>query len=440
MAITFVQLAEEDPAFDLVTLLNLITLKPKQQAEKRAQLLQKQKQREEGEEDDDEEELVEMMASPLGKVAAAGKYGALIRDGVLPNAEAILAGSPQEAETIFSLVFSLLPRIPAKHLSTVVGKILPVLIASQDAAPLKIKLLTILFNILDRKSLDRHTILLALTKFALATDQSATLVGQFKGLTQWFEMWELSQEQQCELRRLIADVYVANVVDAAVQQKFLFQYLNALQGAAAAQLQEAKAHAVSAVKFALVSLAESDAENPGLQCDRLVDLDAVKALGKDKQNAKLFQLLELFAGGRVEAFSTWAKDNKAVLKDLGLDEAQILSHIRTLTICGLGSAGQRVPYATLQKALSVQSPREVESCVIDAVMSGRVQAKLDQAHEEVIILGAVQRKFQESDWEGLGDKLGHWRSMIADVLHNLGNLTQQLQRSNDPDDEEEEKQ
>jgi hypothetical protein len=70
---------------------------------------------------------------------------------------------------------------------------------------------------------------------------------------------------------------------------------------------------------------------------------------------------------------------------IGLVHDEVIRKLRTLTISSLGLASERISYADLAKKLSLADVNEVEGVVIDAVLSGRVDAKLDQEAQIVII-------------------------------------------------------
>jgi len=75
-----------------------------------------------------------------------------------------------------------------------------------------------------------------------------------------------------------------------------------------------------------------------------------------------------------------------------------------------------------RKKLQLEDSFELESAVIEAVMSNRLQAKIDQDKEVVLIQRATARVFEDKDWEGLGGKLAEWDTKVSHVLANLRNI------------------
>jgi hypothetical protein len=77
--------------------------------------------------------------------------------------------------------------------------------------------------------------------------------------------------------------------------------------------------------------------------------------------------------------------NHKWMHSIGLVHDDVVRKLRTLTISSLGLASERISYAELAKKLSLSDVNDVEGVVIDAVLSGRVDAKLDQESQVVII-------------------------------------------------------
>merc|ERR1712129_450432 len=113
----------------------------------------------------------------------------------------------------------------------------------------------------------------------------------------------------------------------------------------------------------------------GNDCDLLLSLDAVKQL--ETVNKPLHEMLVIFVNGTSDQYTTWAKSkaNMTFLTDNGFDHENNLSKMRTLTICSIGTEKDAVSYAEIQSKLSLANADEVESCVIEAVVSLKLDAK-----------------------------------------------------------------
>jgi len=104
---------------------------------------------------------------------------------------------------------------------------------------------------------------------------------------------------------------------------------------------------------------------------------------------------------------------------LKLNEEELLRKLRTLTICSLGLEKERLSYSVLKEKLQCANLPAVESSIIDAVTSGCVEAKIDEANEEVIILRSMRRVYDNKAWSGLGAQLVAWKKNLTNVLTSL---------------------
>jgi len=174
--------------------------------------------------------------------------------------------------------------------------------------------------------------------------------------------------------------------------------------------------------------------------DALYSLKAVAAIANGP-HAILYQLLEIFATKDVKAYSEFARKNQKALKEQGFSYEEGLRKMRTLTIQSLSSGKDKLPYATIASHLEIKDLNEVEQLVIDAIVSGRLDGKLDQETEQVIIERVTPRTLSQESWRNLSEKLEGWRQNIDVVVQTL----QEAQQARDKhfagavgeDDEEE---
>jgi len=173
--------------------------------------------------------------------------------------------------------------------------------------------------------------------------------------------------------------------------------------------------------------------------DDLYNLKAVQALKGGPHNI-LYQLLHVFAAEDVHGYNKLTAESKKELASVdGFDYAVGLKKIRTLTIFSLSGGRDRIPYATLLKELELKDNLEVEQIIIDAVLSGRIDAKLDEEHEEVFIERSVPRIVSQESWRTMGEKLESWRQNVDGVLATLQQAQQARgDRNRGPVDGEEE--
>jgi len=117
--------------------------------------------------------------------------------------------------------------------------------------------------------------------------------------------------------------------------------------------------------------------------------------------------------------SKFFSENKDYINKLGLDNDELLKKLRSLTICTVGVETERVSYDALRTKLQVPDVYSVESCVIDAVQCGCVEAKLDESNQEVIISRTTKRSFDVDGWKQLAGQLAAWRKNVSTVLGTL---------------------
>lgn len=419
----FVQLTEYDSAFDLVTVLNRLNgvkpaVAPKVAKPKKAEASDDKEGKDEKVEEVEEEEDPQLYAarnSKLGRLVEGEDFTSLLKTGFFPAVSKIMASSPQDIDTSFALAFSLLPKLESKTVDEVVPRFTKALTSDENTPKLKLQLLTTLFNLLDGPSPLRHVILVAMLKLALSTKLTQIFSGQFSQVDDWISQWQLSTDDGTQLYRLISQV-----CDSSARQNFLFQYLRSL-GTKSAKVAEADACEAIVEAIRIQDLCKMDL---------LLRLPAVTALAKSKSKnaAATYKLLDVFVNGYVTEFLDFQKSApKGLLEGYGLDATECLSHMRTLTLCSLGEQKQEVSYATLEKALAIAPQTEenfvdqVEAAVIDAVLTKKIDASMDQLNAVVIIRRTTKRVFKGSeDWEKLAGKLEQWRTTVTNTLNLMG--------------------
>lgn len=286
---------------------------------------------------------------------------------------------------------------------------------------------TILFNRLpesDKYNALRLKLIQSIFAYAVTANLSSLLAQHLNDVERWVKEWKL-EGQDC------VDLYVSAItLSAAVgnkkyTQKITMQYLAFLNGGEAKQLQEAHDAASTCIVNAILS------ENTR-ELDQLFRLDVVTSM-KDSSDAKhqlVFELVSIFVEGDVALFIPFGTKNADALTALGFDYDTLLSEMRTLTICSLGSDNPIVSFETLQSSLQLSDSIAVEKAVITAVMTGKVDAEIDQENDQVVVKKASIRTFREAEWVKLSEKLANWKQDVAHVLHTLS-LAQSSDGGND---------
>lgn len=281
----------------------------------------------------------------------------------------------------------------------------------------RLQLLAFLFNFLGESSSMRHSIFLAILKYARAADQVALVEGQLEYLSSWLPQWKLSSSQLAELYEIVAEI-----APEEKQQGYTLEYLKHLEECKGERSANVKKTAAKACVTALKKYQNSDL--PQHDCALLLNYKLIQDLAQDSAYAPLLELVKIFATGTITDYVAFHKvaANAKCLADYGLSHEDIIHTVRILTLCSLGVEKEELAYADLQKKLLVEDAFELETAVIEAVMSNRLQAKIDQDKEIVVIQRASTRVFEDKDWARLGTTLSEWDAKVSNVLANMRNI------------------
>lgn len=427
---TFVQLGEEDPGFDLALVLNNIN----NPQDKKVDV------EDEGDDEEEDLEFKEAKESDLGKLVAAGKHEEVLNTGFFGSLDKIMAlDNADTIDTVFSLAFSLLHNLTEEQVGNFIKKLCDLLsdTKTKDTLPvLKLNLLCVMFNLLEPTNTLRKNVFMVLSQFALDTNNAHACTGQLKHISNWTKQWQLNEAEEAELYLLVSKV-CEQAGEAIVSQDYLVKYLNTISASTDTKIRESgKEHAQRAVVAAIKSFDVNPMEHPQYDCDRIRNIPAVSCLEKDKKYSATYALLHTFACDTVGEYLELVKKHPKLCDELGLDHDMNLQKLRTLTVCSLGMEHESLSYDTLIGKLKVDSKDGVESVIIDAVMAGRVDAKIDQETEQVIIQRTTQRTFSKDDWKTIGEKLDGWKNNIHNVLSTLHHVHAQMLNADVDDGEQ----
>ena len=501
---TFVQLGEQDNAFDLANVLDRISgrstteqqLASAQRESNYQQLLAEYEQRRDAGEDPSTLELPQQEdKSELSQLVLEGAFARLIEEGVLKPIDAVMASGDADVEVVFALTFALFPRLSTNDLSRITHALLPHLTASSSSSSspspfTRLRLLTSLFNLLNATlgtsqilpNLPLHstntladvgtelvaTVLLALLDYVIASEQSKQVVHSLTTLTSLVVSWEL---EPTSVSQFYLKAYeVTKQVNGRGDDEYLYKHLRALDrltGPQAAGLMKAsRPYAFTAAHRAIAStLAPAAAQSGGpssfssssssLTPHSLLTLGAVNQLATSNSadDAKVHTLLTLFATDDVDGYLAFSSASSAFLTAHQLSHPQLLQKLRILSLCALASSApsNALAYSTIAQRLSLTSDLEVESATIDAIVSGRLDARIDQEKGVVEVrrvVGSVLKVkaggaaggkvaaaggkavVMEADWAALEKRLGGWKVNIQTTLSKLngdaGDLGEEL--------------
>ena len=476
---TFVQLGEQDNAFDLANVLDRVCgrstteqqlTSAQREASYQQQLAEYEQRRDSGEDLTGVEEPILDEKSELSQLVLEGAFARLIDEGVLKAIDVVMQSGDADVEVVFALTFALFPRLSTNDLARITHQLLPHLTASSapssSPTPLtRLRLLTQLFNLLNATlgtsqilpNLPLHStntladvgtelvaaVLLALLDYVVASEQGKQLVGSLGVLTSLVVSWELDA---AVLSQFYLRAYeVTRQVGGRGDDEYLYKYLRSLdkvQGPqAAALLRNSRPYAFTAAHRAISStLAPSAAltsPSSPLNPHTLLTLQAVNnlAASNSADDARIHQLLTLFATDDVDGYLAFSSSSAAFLSAHQLSHPLLLQKLRILSLCALASSASSttLPYATIAQRLSLASDLEVEAATIDAIVSGRLDARIDQEKALVEVrrvVGSVLKvkagakaggkaAMVEADWAALEKRLGGWKGNMQSVLSKL---------------------
>jgi len=94
-----------------------------------------------------------------------------------------------------------------------------------------------------------------------------------------------------------------------------------------------------------------------------------------------------------------------------------MGRLRTLTLCDLAMANESLTFKELEEKLLIEGGENaIEETILNAVLSKKVDARIDEAEKKVLILRASWRSFRTDDWRILAEKLGNWKNTLDSVI------------------------
>jgi translation initiation factor 3 subunit M len=383
----FVRLTEDDPTFDLVTLINRLNgAKPVEQKQG---------------DDEEDAELTAAQESPLGKLVMTGRFMEFIDKGFFKNIDKISADD-EALESAYHLLFALLAQLPEKDRQSVAQKLsFGLTLVTEKQTQTRLQLLTTLFNSFQTSAL-RHNLFQQILQYALDTNNQSLLDGQLGDVDEWVKAWGLSDKQAALVYGACFKVVVD---DEALRQSFLVQHLKFADKSAFKNSKDLVAEAiVEAVR--------------GTDLGRLDQLWRLPVVAAQK-GQPAYALLDIYLTGKVAQFAAFAKANGPWFKANTLDANACAVAVRTLALCTLGAATPTLTYARLMTELTLPDHDAVEEAVIDAVTSGLLDAQIDQENGVVIIRRTTERQWRDSEWTTIAAKLDAWKVAVHRTLSVL---------------------
>jgi hypothetical protein len=392
------------------------------------------------------------------------KIAEFLQQGVIANLTQLISSTTaEEFVVLISLVEAQLPRIERQHVVHIITKLYPLLIEKSIKSNLtnqyKLELLVELFNIYNedpalfgtatesKQQAESVTLLssllLSTLKFSAENQLQAQLTPLYPSvlllLNDWQQKKLISPANVTEILALI------NQLTSNSSPEYVYKYLKSLDSLNAKTdsklieaAQSAASHAAkAAIQAPINENNAAESTQNYLTPARLLPLQSVLAL-QNSSNAdakRLYELLFIFGTDQVESYIKFSLQNADWLKNNKFDHEENLKKLRILSLAALAQRSAinsnnnttAVSYADVVHALQLENISQVEDSVIDAVVSGRIEARIDQSNQNVLIKRAQSsilvpkqaggQQTVTADWEGLNKKLTAWKGNLQQVLN-----------------------
>lgn len=174
---------------------------------------------------------------------------------------------------------------------------------------------------------------------------------------------------------------------------------------------------------AAVQLIKEALEAPGLYVfAELLHMPNIKELSDSTEHAWYYRLMEIFAYGVYDDYL----QNKATLPPL---TPAMLTKLRHLTIVTLASNQKTLPLETLVNKLSLNTRRELEDLIIEAVYADVLHGKLDQKNGVLEVEYALGRDIKPEDLPQISATLKAWCDTCTSMLGTLEGLATQANKT-----------
>jgi len=183
--------------------------------------------------------------------------------------------------------------------------------------------------------------------------------------------------------------------------------------------------AKSAKGAAAAKLIENATAAPGVFVfAELLEHPNVQELASNPQHAPYLELLKLFSYGTYEEY----KLHKDALPPL--NPAQLVK-LKNLSLVTLGSQSRILPYAQLRAYLDVNTIRELEDLIIDAMYQDVLRGRLDQKEQQLELEYTMGRDLRPGQLEQLLNALKNWSGQTAQVIATLDSKLTQIAQQQD---------
>jgi len=280
----------------------------------------------------------------------------------------------------------------------------------------RLKVLVILYNLMENECVIRYNLFCKLLKYATATRQFELIMPHLKHIQGWFVEWGATLSQEREVYQLLYEL-LNQEGKAKEAHAHLLKYLNTFESASTSELDGVKALASKAL-VEVVCLPDV------YTLEDYLDMKTSKHLKNDAEYGSLYTLCTIFSSGSLSEFNDFVAKNSAFFdKFKPISQADCLRKIRLLSICSVGEGNQEVGYSAISTALGLDES-EVERWVIKCISAKLIDAKMDQLNRKVVFTRVSQRLFAREQWQGLKEKLDDWKANVKGLLQVVAKARQ----------------
>jgi len=299
--------------------------------------------------------------------------------------------------------FALFTNLLLKHDRTgLLPKVVGQIASSHNNKEVRLQILGDIFN-LDGNLAHRFQILDSIFHYAAETDQIEAIQHHVLAIDEWiFELQLDAKQTQKLLSSLLPGLH-----NTSESRDLLIRFLQTFK------TDTELGSFTETVTKTLVKFMK------GLPAE-VTELDEIltdcPVLASVKGNAVL-DLLDIYVNGDLNQLAAFTEKNKDFLTSNGLLESskQVVSFG---LLSRLFASSAVVTYAQVSEQLQI-SEDEVEFVVIDAVTSGLVDVRLNQAEKSIAVRYAKQRKYTEEDWKKLGQRVELFQKNIEALVKVL---------------------
>jgi len=326
-------------------------------------------------------------------------------------------GMEGEIECFFIIVATLLLKLEGGKAKEMLHKAIEIL--KSDKSGHKKTRLVILHHMFNLNPTIRwqYTLFVAILEYSLESDQSYAVESLFESIEERLKSWAIPAEK----KRTVYDLILKHIgsTDSTSCYEFNVKYLSTYDNE-----QSISTETKERIKSIIISLIK-DPEI--LRTDTLLDLNVVKRLKNDKTYDPVYNLLEIFTCQGYKEYLNFKNEakNHDLLSSFELDNEKVVSKIRLLALTSLASSKDYIPYHEAAQVMGIDEA-EVEFMVVEAIVMGVLDARLDQLEHLIIIRQAESRYFKLEQWEQIETKIDKCKENLASLLTVIQNAKSQL--------------